>query len=322
MTATVPPAADAAASSGYRYPVGGRSKLAQRVREAALAYLLLLPALVIFVTFIFYPFLRNFELALYRTHPFDPSRTAYDGLGEGVSRAVENITSAAVTSSLWTTVLFALMTVPAGIFLGLALAVAAHQRLRGIGIYRFIFSSTIATSVAVAAVIFGTLFNPQIGWLPWLGFNPDPPLLENSTWALPAVAFLTVWQNIGFSFVIMSAGLQAVPDDVLEAAQIDGARAWRRFWRVTVPLLSPTVFFAVVVGTIMAFQTFGQIHLLTEGGPGDSTQVMAYAIYDSIRGASPDHSMAAAQSIALFFVTLLITLFQLRVLEKRVHYGE
>jgi ABC-type uncharacterized transport system permease subunit len=91
--------------------------------------------------------------------------------------------------------------------------------------------------------------------------------------------------------------------------------------RVTVPLLSPTVFFAVVVGTILAFQTFGQIHLLTRGGPGDSTNVMTYAIYDSIRGTTPDPSLAAALSIALFLVTLAVTLFQLKVLEKRVHYG-
>lgn len=298
--------------------VAGRSKKAQRRREAALAYLLLAPALVVFVVFIFYPFLRNFELALYETHPFIPGRTTY----AGPEHAWGNLVSGEVWSSLWTTVLFVCMTVPAGIFLGLALAVAAHQRLRAIGVYRFIFSSTVVSSAAVAAVIFGTLFNPQIGWLPWLGFDPQPPLLENPTWALPSVAVLTVWENLGFSFIIMSAGLQAVPDDVLEAAQVDGARAWRRFWRVTVPMLSPTVFFAFVVGTIRAFQSFGQIHLLTQGGPGDSTQVMTYAIYDAIRGTTPDPSLAAALSIALFVVTLLVTLFQLQVLEKRVHYGD
>jgi sn-glycerol 3-phosphate transport system permease protein len=295
----------------------GRSRRSQRAREAALGYALVAPALVVFVAFVFYPFVRNFELSLYRSNPARPELTEYAGF----SHAWDTLWSDYVQSSLWTTVVFALMTVPAGIFLGLALAVAAHQRLRGIAIYRLIFSSTIATSVAVAAVIFGTLFQPQIGYLPWLGFSPDPPLVENTTWALPSVAFVTVWQNIGFAFIIMSAGLQAVPDEVLEAAQVDGARAWRRFWRVTVPLLSPTIFFAIVVGSIMAFQTFGQVHLLTEGGPGESTNIMAYAIYDSIRGADRDPSRAAALSIALFFVTLVVTVVQLRVLEKRVHYA-
>lgn len=295
----------------------GRSKRSQRIREALLGYALVAPALVVFVAFVFYPFLRNFELAVYRTNPARPELTEYAGF----SHAWDTLGSDYVLSSLWTTVVFAAMTVPIGIFLGLALAVAAHQRLRGIAIYRTIFSSTIATSVAVAAVIFGTLFQPQIGYLPWLGFSPDPPLVENPTWALPSVAFVTVWQNIGFAFIIMSAGLQAVPDEVLEAAQIDGARAWRRFWRVTVPLLSPTIFFAIVVGTILAFQTFGQVHLLTEGGPGESTNVMAYAIFDSIRGADRDPSRAAALSIGLFFVTLVITVVQLRILERRVHYA-
>jgi sn-glycerol 3-phosphate transport system permease protein len=297
-------------------PRAGRSKRAQRARQAALGYLLLLPAFVIFAVFIFYPFAKNFELALYRTNPVNPNLRTYVGFDQ-ISDVLQ---SDYLLSSLWTTVVFAVLTVPAGVLLGLALAVAAHQRLRGIAIYRTLFSSTVATSVAVAAVIFGTLFNPVIGWLPWLGFDPQPPLLEDPTWALPAVAILTVWQNIGFAFIVMSAGLQAVPDEILEAAQIDGARAWRRFWRVTVPMLSPTLFFATVVGTIIAFQTFGQIHLLTKGGPGESTNVLAYAVYNSLNIRN-DSGEAAVLAIALFFVTLTITGFQLRVLERRVHYA-
>lgn len=294
----------------------GRSKRVQRARQAGLGYLLVLPAFVVFAVFIFYPFARNFRLALYRTHPVNPTIETYVGFDQ----IRDVLQSDYLLSSLWTTVLFALLTVPAGIFLGLTLAVAAHQRLRGIAIYRTIFASTVATSVAVAAVIFGTLFNPVVGWLPWLGFSPRPPLLEDPTWALPAVAILTVWQNLGFSFIIMSAGLQAVPDEVLEAAQVDGARTWRRFWRVTVPMLSPTIFFATVVGTIIAFQTFGQIHLLTKGGPGDSTNVLAYAVYHSLNIRN-DAGEAAILAIALFLVTLTITVFQLRVLERRVHYA-
>lgn len=296
----------------------GRSKRSQRVREAALGYALVAPALLIFAVFVFYPFLRNFELAVYRPNPVRPDVAPEFA---GFSHAWDTLWSDYVQSSLWTTVVFVVMTVPVGIFLGLGLAVAAHQRLRGLAIYRTIFSSTIASSVAVAAIIFGTLFQSDIGYLPWMGFDPSPPLVENSTWALPSVAVVTVWQHIGFSFILMSAGLQAVPDEVLEAAQVDGARAWRRFWRVTVPLLSPTIFFAVVVGTILAFQTFGQVQLLTDGGPGESTNVLAYAVFDSILGADRDYSRAAVLSIALFFVTLVVTVIQLRILEKRVHYA-
>lgn len=294
----------------------GRSKGRQRVREALFGYALVLPAFVVFAAFTFYPFFKNFEISLYRTHPVNPNIRVYAGF----EQVWDVLTGNMLWSSLWTTVIFAVLTVPAGIFLGLALAVAAHQRLRGIAIYRTIFASTVATSVAVASVIFGTLLNPVNGWLPWLGLDPDPPPLRDPTWALPSVAALTVWQNVGFSFIVMSAGLQAVPDDVLEAAQIDGARAWRRFWRVTVPMLSPTVFFAVVVGSIIAFQTFGQIHFLTKGEPGGNTRVLAYAIYDSLERRN-NPSEAAVLAIALFFVTLLITLFQLRILERRVHYA-
>src|SRR5262249_37254644 len=149
--------------------------------------------------------------------------------------------------SLKTTIGFALLTVPAGIALGLGLAVLAHQQLRGVGVYRTIFSSTVATSVAVAAVIFGTFFNPVVGLLPWLGINPQPPILENPDLALVGVAIITIWQTLGITFILMSSGLQAIPDEMHEAAQVDGAGPWRRFWSVTLPLLSPTIFFAVVV---------------------------------------------------------------------------
>jgi sn-glycerol 3-phosphate transport system permease protein len=292
------------------------SQRRRRRREAGLAYLLLFPALAIFSVFVFFPFAKNFQLALYRNPPFPGLPSHYVGFRQ----VTDILTSSAFRHSLWTTVLFALLTVPAGILAGLALAVLAHRRLRGIAVYRTIFSSTVATSVAVASVIFGTLLNPQVGLLPWLGLNPSPPFLESPTWALPAVALTTVWQTLGLSFILMSAGLQAVPDDLLEAAEVDGAGPWTRFWRVTVPLLSPTIFFAVVVGSIFAFQSFGQIDLLTQGGPQDKTNVLTYYIVTELRQHQNPGS-AAVLSIALFAITLVLTLLQLRFLERRVYYA-
>lgn len=293
------------------------SRRAQRRREAALGYVLVAPALVVFAIFVFYPFAKNFELALYRNPPFPHLPRRYVGLDQ----AVDVLTSADFRESVWTTVVFAILSVPAGIFLGLALAVAAHRRLRGIGIYRTIFASTVTSSVAVASVIFGTLFNPVIGWIPALGFNPRPPVLENPDWALPAVALVSVWQNIGLSFIIMSAGLQAIPDELLEAAEIDGARPWRRFWRVTVPLMSPTIYFTIVVGSIFAFQAFGQIDLLTPSNQKLlGTNVLTYYIFSNLRERQ-DPGTAAVLAIALFAITLLLTLTQMRLLERRVHYA-
>jgi ABC-type sugar transport system permease subunit len=229
------------------------------------------------------------------------------------------LTSHDFVDSVKTTFLFALLTVPIGITLGLGLAVLAHQQLRGIGVYRTIFSSTVATSVAVAAVIFGTLMNPQVGLLPWLGLTTDPTILQNPDWALVAVAIVTVWQTLGLTFIVMASGLQSVPDELFEAARVDGAGVWSRFWHVTLPMMSPTIFFAVVVGTIFAFQSFGQIDILTQGGPLKKTNVLTYYIYNTLQRQS-DPGKAAVLAIALFLITLLLALAQLRLLERRVSY--
>jgi sn-glycerol 3-phosphate transport system permease protein len=288
----------------------------RRRREIGLAYLLILPALILFGAFIFYPFIKNFYLGFYQTPPFPGLPSKYVGFDQ--YRDV--LSSTEFVDSLKTTVGFALLTVPTGIVLGLGLAVLAHQQLRGIAIYRTIFSSTVATSVAVASVIFGTLFNPVVGLLPWIGINPDPPILENPDLALLGVAIITIWQTLGLTFILMASGLQNIPDELHEAARIDGAGSWRRFWRVTLPLLSPTIFFAVVVGSIFAFQTFGQIDILTQGGPLKRTNVLTYFIVDTLRQQNND-GKAAVLAVGLFGITFLLTLVQMRVLERRVHYA-
>ncbi|HKF90849.1 MAG TPA: sugar ABC transporter permease, partial [Acidimicrobiia bacterium] len=274
-------------------PAPRRRRFSRRAREAGLGYLLLLPAFVIFGVFVFYPFLRNFYLGFFSTPPFPGQPKNYVGLDQ--YRDV--LSSSDFLDSLKTTITFAIITVPVGIALGILLAVLAHQKLRGIGIYRTFFSSTVATSIAVAAVIFGTLLSPQVGLLqgiqtePSILQNPDPivdislPVIRSfiPSVSLVAVAVTTIWQNLGLSFILMSAGLQAVPDELQEAAEIDGAGPWSRFWRVTLPLLSPTIFFAFVVGSIFAFQAFGQIDLLTpRGGPLKTTNVLVYFIYDQL----------------------------------------
>jgi sn-glycerol 3-phosphate transport system permease protein len=297
--------------------VTGERVVSKRTRrkESALAALFLLPSLVIFGVFVFYPLVHNVYLGFYRVPPFPGLPKSYVGFDQ----YKDVLTSHDFFNSLKTTVIFAVMTVPTGIAAGLALAVLAHQKLRGIAVYRTFFSSTVATSVAVAAVIFGTLMNPQVGLLPWLGITTHPPILQNPTWALPAVAIITVWQTLGLTFILMSAGLQSVPDDLLEAARVDGAGAWSRFWHVTLPLLSPTIFFAVVIGTIFAFQTFGQIDLLTQGGPDNKTNVLTYFVYKTLIKDS-DPGKAAVLAVALFLITLSLALAQVRLLERRVTY--
>ena len=288
---------------------------ARRVRDGGLALALLVPSLVIFGVFVFYPLVHNVYLGFFRSPPFPGLPSTYVGFDQ----YKDVLTSSEFVDSLTTTFLFALYTVPIGIALGIALAVLAHQQLKGIRVYRTFFSSTVATSVAVAAVIFGTLMNPQVGLLPWLGIDPSPPILQNPSLALLAVSVTTIWQNLGLSFILMSAGLQNVPDELIEAARVDGAGAWSRFWHVTLPMMSPTIFFAVVIGTIFAFQSFGQIDLLTHGGPLKKTNVLTYYIFSELRIAS-DPGRAAVLAIALFLVTLVLALAQIRLLERRVSY--
>lgn len=299
-----------------RSPAPGATRRRRRRREALLAWGLIAPSMAVFGVFVFYPLLRNFYLGLYETPPFPGLPKRYVGL----SQYQHVLGSHDFLNSLWVTALFMLYTVPAGLVLGLLLAVLAHQRLRGIRIFRTVFSSTVATSVAVASVIFFTLLNPQVGLFTyWLGRQNQPSLLNDPAWALVAVSVVTVWQNLGLSFILMSAGLQTVPDDLLEAARIDGAGTWTRFRHVVLPMLSPTIFFAVVVGSILSLQAFGQIDLLTAGGPIHRTNVLVYAIYDQVFKQS-DEGRAAIMAIALFTITLVLTLVQLKLLERRVNY--
>jgi sn-glycerol 3-phosphate transport system permease protein len=295
-----------------------RARRRRKWRESGIALLMLSPSLVIFGVFVFYPFIKNFQLSFYRQSvAFGSSSRVYVGWDQ----IKDVLGSHEFRNSIWVTIQFVLLTVPLGIALGILLAALAHQRLRGVGVYRTIFSSTVASSVAVASVIFFTLLNPQIGLVNYyLGREGGESLLQDPKWALPMVALVTIWQNLGIVFILMSSALQAIPEELFEASRIDGAGAGRTFRTVTLPLLSPTIFFAVVVGTISAWQAFGQIDLLTQGGPVNKTNVLTYSIYTTFFERR-NEGVAAVQSVALFAIVLVLTLIQLRFLERRVHYA-
>jgi sn-glycerol 3-phosphate transport system permease protein len=292
--------------------------LRRAVREAGVGYMFVLPALLFFGVFVFYPLLKTAYLGLFTTPPAPNLPPHYVGLTQ--YRSV--LSSADFRDSLGRSVLFVLYTVPAGIVLGIALAVLANQRLAGIKVFRTIYSSTVATSAAVASVVFLTLLNPQIGLLNyWLGRQGGAGVLQTPSLALPAVSVVTIWQNIGFTFILMSAALQAVPDDLLEAARVDGASSWLRFWRVTIPLLSPMIFFAAIVGIIAGFQAFGQIDILTQGGPNGHTLVLIYNLYQQAFQYD-NFGYAAVLSVALFVILLILTFVQFWYFQRRVFYGD
>jgi sn-glycerol 3-phosphate transport system permease protein len=218
-------------------------------------------------------------------------------------------------SGMSVTVRFVVLTVPIGIALGVLLAVAANRRLRGIKVFQTIFASTVASSVAVTSVIFLTLVNPQVGYF---GDVRSISLADPDT-ALRGVALSSIWGNLGLSYIIVLAALQAVPEEINEAATLDGYGPARRLFRITLPLISPTLLFLGVVLVIFGFQAFGQVELLTGGGPAGATETLVYKIFDSQQPLS--QGVGAVMAIGLFGVTFLVSLAQILLLERRVHYG-
>ncbi len=292
------------------------------MRESALAYAMLAPSLLIFGAFVFFPFVKNFSFPFYQQSTasgFGTFGKAAPPKWVGWQQWHEVFTSRTFWHSAWVTVQFVVLTVPLGIAFGLLLAVLAHQRLRGITIFRTIFSSTVASSAAVASTIFFSLIGTESGL--WKLRIHGHALLDDKTWALPAIALVSVWQSLGLSFIVMSSGLQAIPDDLLEAARVDGASSVRRFRRVTLPLLSPTIFFAFVVGSISAFKTFAEIDLLSPiGKETGGTSLLAYQVKRLAFESESRNGQAAIFAVGLFAIVLLLTLIQMR-LERRVHYG-
>lgn len=302
-----------------------RATRAQRWKQLPAALGLLAPSAVILVTFILYPLGRAIWLGQQRCNALGENcrSNGWDQYWD-VFRSVE------FQNALGVTFRFALMTVPLGLALGVGLAVLAHKSLSGIGVFRAIFSSTVATSVAVTSLMWLFLLQPAVGVLSNVGWISEafpvvksPGLLNDPGTALWSVALSSVWSNLGFTFILVTAGLQSIPEELHEAAAIDGASGSRRFWSVTLPLLGPTLLFVVIVLTTRAFQAYGEVDLLTEGGPrpGNSTTTLTYLTYGENSVIATNDGLQAATAVLLFVVLLVLSMLQLRGIGKRVHYG-
>lgn len=289
----------------------------RELRALGEALLYMAPSLLLFTIFVFLPLARTVYLSLFTTNPVGQPRSF-----AGLTWYQELATSADFQRSLLTTFLFALYTVLPGIALALLLAVLANRRLRGINVFRTFFSSTIAVSLAVAATIWGLLMNPQVGLLNYLlsliGIRGPNWLIDPAS-ALVSIAIVTIWSTLGFNMIVLLAGLQNIPEELYESAKIDGATGLTIFRHITVPLLSPSLFFLLVVNVIQVFQAFTQIHVLTRGGPVNATNTLVYSIYlDAF--VNFQFGYASAQSLVLFAIVLVLTLVQFGFVERRVHY--
>ncbi len=292
-------------------------KKKQRIRNFLHGLLFLLPSILLFSIFVFYPMIRTIYLSFFLTNASGET-TVFVGL----ENYLNMFTSPIFLKSIQSTFLFVLYTVPATIVISLFLAIIANEKLKGIGFFRTIFSSTMGISVAAASVFWMYLFNPTMGLLNQflqsigvesIGWLTDP------AWALFSVSVTTVWMNIGFTFLVLLGGLQSIDSYLYESADIEGAGYFYKLKRITLPMLSPTLFFVLTVSIINAFQTFGQIDILTHGGPQNETSLIVYSIY---REAFVNYQFgsASAQAVVLFILILLMTALQFKLGERKVHY--
>lgn len=290
----------------------------RRWRESGLAAAMLVPSLVVLCAFVLYPLGRAIWLGHQRC-----DATGNNCRSNGWDQYVDVFRSREFQQAFGVTFRFALMTVPIGLALGLGLAVLVDKQLRGMSFFRTVFSSTVATSVAVASVMWFFLLNPNVGVLAeWIGgVAKSPGLLNDQDTALWAVAVSSIWANLGFTFIVVTAGLQSIPADLYESAYVDGAGGWTRFTNVTVPMLAPTLLFAAVVLTSRAFQSYGEFDLLTGGGPAGSTTSLTYLIYGTNSVIRANNGLQAAVAVLLFVVLLVLSLLQIRGVERRMHHA-
>ena len=224
--------------------------------------------------------------------------------------------------SFKTTAVFSLLVASLGLSISLLLAVAADRIVRGAFIFKTLLIWPYAVAPAIAGVLWAFLFAPSIGILGYLLKRWDIPwnyMLDGSD-AMILVVVASVWKQISYNFLFFLAGLQSIPRSLMEAAAIDGATPFRRFWTIVFPLLSPTTFFLLVVNIVYAFfDTFGVIDATTQGGPATSTQILVYKVYyDGVKAA--DLGGSSAQSVILMLIVITLSVIQFRFVEKKVQY--
>ena len=276
-------------------------------------YFYLIPSLLVFGVFLFYPFFKTVYLSLYKTNKMGQAK-----LFVGLGNYKELLSSPSFLNSLKVTLIFVLIVVVGSMFLGLVAAVLCNKAFPGIQFFSTAYALPMAIASSSAAMIFQIMLHPSVGIVnKLLGLNIN--WLNDPKTALYCVAILTAWLNSGINFLYFSAGLGNIDDTIYERASVDGASGIQQFFSLTLPGLSPIMFYTLVVNIIQAFQSFGQIKILTEGGPNESTNVIVYSIY---RDAFFNYRFgsAAAQSVILFIIIMLITLVMFRMEKKGVTY--
>ena len=286
-------------------------------RSAWLPWLLLAPQAAVIGVFFFWPaaqaLLQSFQLQ-------DAFGTSTEWVGlDNFNRLFAD---AGYLESFKTTALFSALVAVLGIALSLMLAVFADRVVRAAMLYKTLLIVPYAVAPAVAGVLWVFMFSPSLGVvahaLGQIGFEWNH--LLNERHAMTLIVAAAVWKQISYNFLFFLAGLQSIPKSLIEAAAIDGARPWRRFWSIQLPLLSPTTFFLLVINMVYAFfDTFAIVDATTHGGPGQATSILVYKVYyDGFK--AMDLGGSAAQSVVLMVIVITLTVLQFRFVEKRVNY--
>lgn len=288
----------------------------RRIFEALWGYLFLLPQMIGLIVFALIPIIAAFSLSF----------VEWDGLGSisfvGFSNFQEQFADPVFRTALINTTYYTVLVVPGGLMLSLLVALGLNK-VRGKEIYRVIYFMPVVTSSVAVSVIWMWLLNGDFGlingFLKLVFHINGPQWLTNQGLVLPSIATMSIWWTLGFNMVIFLAGLQAIPVTYLEAARIDGANGWQLFWRITLPLLSPTLFFITVISVISSFQVFDQTYVMTSGGPGRASYTMVYHIYE-LAFQKFTFGSASAASVILFLILLALTLLQFSFQRRWVHY--
>lgn len=286
-------------------------------RSGWLPWLLLLPQMTVIGVFFFWPAAQALLQSLQQQDPFGTSIEFV-----GLDNFKQLLADPSYVESFKTTALFSVLVAGLGISLSLLLAVFADRIGRGGAFYKTLLILPYAVAPAVAAVLWVFMFSPSLGVVAYaLGkFGIDWNHLLDSGHAMTLIVMASVWKQISYNFLFFLAGLQSIPRSLIEAAAIDGARPWCRFWTIQFPLLSPTTFFLLVINVVYAFfDTFAIVDAATQGGPGKDTAILVYKVYyDGFK--AMDLGGSAAQSVVLMVIVVALTVVQFRYVEKKVQY--
>jgi multiple sugar transport system permease protein len=285
---------------------------AQRRRRANLvAYSFIAPNFIGFMVFTLGPIVFAFALAFMSWDGSNPIRFV------GLDNFWRLFGDRAFIAAFWNTIVYTLFSVPLTLAAALGAAVMLNTKLFGRNIFRTVMFFPYVASLVAVAVVWNMLFNPAMGPVNMLlyTFGVDPQNLPgwaaDRHWAMATVIFFGVWKDMGYYMVIYLAGLQGISTELYEAADLDGANGWQKFWRITLPQLGPTTFFVSVLLTIQSFKVFDQIFMITQGGPGTSTLVLVYHIYNEAF-ISWDLGYASMVALVLFLMVLAVTVLQFR----------